>query len=109
MQRASSPCEPQQQAAWSILVVWVVFDDSRLYAGLPNFKLADISLDSSLERMAAELKLAKEQLRANFVNGFHSNQDRSVPRKTADSSQFPLESAVEHGLKELSNWLREAA
>jgi hypothetical protein len=80
-----------------------------LSAGLPNFKLADVSLDSSLERMAAELKLPKGQLRTNFVNGFHSNQDRFVPRKTADSSQFPLESAVEHGLKELSNWLREAA
>jgi hypothetical protein len=57
-----------------------------LSASLPNFNLADVSLDSSLERMAAELKLAKGQLSANLINGFHSNQDLSVPQNTADPS-----------------------
>ncbi|MDC8449820.1 MAG: hypothetical protein LV473_15875 [Nitrospira sp.] len=64
----------------------VVFDDSRLSAGLPNFKLADVSLDSSLERMAAELKLAKGQLSANVIDGFHSEQDFSVSQNTPGQS-----------------------
>ena len=71
MQRTTGYGESEQQAARRIFIIGVILNDCGLCAGLPDFGIADIALDSALEGMAAELEFSSGKLSANVMQCFH--------------------------------------
>ena len=71
MQRTTCDCESEQQTAGRIFVVGIIFNDSGLCPGLSDFGIANISLNSALKGMAAELELTSSELSANVIQHFH--------------------------------------
>jgi hypothetical protein len=59
VQRTSGYREAEQQAAWSILIIRIIFDDGGIPAGFPDFLFADISFHNPSKSVAAELKLSQ--------------------------------------------------
>ena len=71
MQRTICDCESEQQAAGGIFVVGIILNDSGLCPSLLDFCIADISLNSALKGMAAELEFTSSELSANVIQRFH--------------------------------------
>jgi len=71
MQRTPCDCESEQQAAGCIFIVGIILNNSGLCPGLLDFGIANISLNSALKSMAAELEFTSSELSANVVQRFH--------------------------------------
>ena len=71
MQWTTGSRESEQQAAGGVLVIRIVFNDSGMDSRLPDFGLADVSLNNPFEGMMAELKLTGGELPANVIERVH--------------------------------------
>ena len=62
MQRSPVKREAQEQTAWRVLVVGVLFNDVRSNASLLNLLSADVSFNDTPKRMTTELEFSGGQL-----------------------------------------------
>ena len=63
-----SPYESQQQAAWRVLVIRVVFNDRSVDPCLSNLLLADIPLNDAIEGVAGQVERAIAQLSLDLLD-----------------------------------------
>ena len=85
MQRTAGLSESEQQAAGSILIIRIVFNNSGLRSNLSDFSIADIALNSALKGVAAESECAdySGSLRLGQYEGKRV-EDRSAYGKQSD-------------------------
>ena len=71
MQWTADSRESKQQTTRGVLVIRIVLNDSGMDSRLPDFGLADVSLNDPFEGMMAELKLTGGELSANVIKRVH--------------------------------------
>ena len=67
--------ETQEQTAWRVLVVWVLFNDVRSTSSVLDLLSADVSFNDTPKRMTTELEFARMQLVSYTLDCLHRSPE----------------------------------
>ena len=68
VQWSATDRESQDEAAWAVLVLWIVFDDMAVLKRLADLAHTDSSDDALINRMLGELELSFSDLGSKFCD-----------------------------------------
>ncbi len=71
VQRAIGQGEAEDQTAWTVLVVWILFNDLSLGYSLTHLLHADMADDALVNGVLGEFKLAVSDLGTDFFKDRH--------------------------------------